>query len=149
MINTMIMFLPLKHLSGRDLLLNGYSIWIKPNMSKSIKIHSRLWDSVETDRSTVDWKTVSETDWPELARPISKLTSELLISTPSGLFLAYFHANLNFCGDLGWIGDNLECICCVLRRFVAFCSDLATTLSAFAAFCGVLRETVLRQIDQN
>jgi hypothetical protein len=36
-----------------------------------------------------------------------------------------------------------------LLRFALFCSKLATTLSAFAAFFGVLRETVLRQIDQN
>jgi hypothetical protein len=51
---------------------------------------------------------------------------------------------LAFCGELA---TTLSAF--ALLRFALFCSELATTLSAFAAFFGVLRETVLRQIDQN
>ena len=103
--------------------------------------------------------------WDRLTRTsTSNFKTELLISTPTGLFLAYSHAtlishfhyrfhdnfsdryypnsqnpscNLNFCGVLWWFGDDLECICCVLSRF--FAVNLATTSSAFASFCVVWR----------
>jgi hypothetical protein len=60
---------------------------------------------------------------------------------PDSLRFASF---LAFCGELATTSTAFA-----LLRFALFCSKLATTLSAFAAFCGVLRETVLRQIDQN
>ena len=141
----MIMFLPLKHLSGRDLFLCEIEMNIK-----------------------------HVTDWPELARPISKLNcwfplplaSSLHISMqPSSLIfitvfmitflivtiltlripcviwifaafcgeLATIWAHLlrfaSFCGVLRWIGDNLKRICCVLRRFAVFCSKLVSFCS--------------------
>ncbi len=99
----------------------------------------------------------------------SNFKTELLISTPTGLFLAYFHAtlfshfhyrfhnyffdryypdsqnplcNLNFCGILGWIGDDLECVCCVLRCFcgvLRWIGDdlkrICCFLPCFVAFC--------------
>ena len=110
----MIMFLPLKHLSGRDLFLCEIEMNIK-----------------------------HVTDWPELARPISKLNCWFPLPLASSLHISMQPSSLIFITVF-----MITCLIVtiltlripyVIWIFAAFCSELAKTSTAFAAFSCVLR----------